>query len=105
MNYEMIKEQAEMLETRYNNLGKQYRKYHEAISALEKLDEIDTEDIVAEIKERMRAVNDVRNEILKQQTELQEKCDHNDGCGYDYTGHDSHKDYYRCNICGKEISV
>ena len=38
---------------------------------------------------------------------LQEECNHKHSDGsdaFEYEGHDSHKDYYICTICGKEIS-
>ena len=62
-------------------------------------------DLNREIETHIAEVQEQRNNVWQEIIAFQEKCDHNDGCAWDYVGHDSHKDHYKCNICGKEMSI
>jgi len=62
-----------------------------------------------EILEKERTELKTRlSKIDKAISALRDVCNHKYSDGSDamkYEGHDSHKDYYKCGICGNEIGL
>ena len=63
---------------------------------------------ILELEARRKVARETLSKIDKAIKSLQEVCEHKDTNGkdaYEVEGNDSHKTYYKCKICGDEISV
>lgn len=65
----------------------------------------ETKVVVSELKKQRDYHKEEADKLQKTIKQLQEVCTHKLEDGSDameWYGNDSHKDYYRCTICGKE---
>lgn len=118
MTKEKLKHKAIKLEANRISLVKIGGKYGTAADALEDVCKSDDglsdyefkkfSEFVKEFKERQKSFYEESRKIGKSLEKIQESCDHTTPAGADaleYEGHDSHKDYYKCTICGHGVSV
>ena len=65
-------------------------------------------DTIKKLERQEKEARETLDKISKAIKALQDVCEHKHSDGSDafvIEGHDSHKDYYKCDICGKTESI
>ena len=55
-----------------------------------------SKDVIDQLEKELKSLNEERNKVISAINSLQALCEHK----FVVIGHDSHKDHYKCSICG-----